>query len=122
MDDLPGGSAGVCGNGAAPPLAGLLGRDRSLAVEFGQYASVTTMLTVELRRRPCGSPPAWRRAVIARLDARHLAALGPFVATPPQDVPSCLCSLPHRTRSGPAPLDEYLERIAAIPPDWLAAQ
>src|SRR5262245_4095563 len=108
MDDLPGGSAGVSGNGAPPALASLLQGERSLAVEFGQYASVTTMLMEELAPRPFGSPPAWRRAVIARLDARHLAALGPFIATPPQDVPSCLCSMPHRTRSGAAPLDEDL--------------
>jgi len=113
---------GVSGTIAAPELASLLEGDRPLAVEFGEYASVTAMLMEQLGGLPFGSPPAWRKAVISTLDAREVAVLGPFVKSRPHDLPSCLCSLPHRTCSGLASLDEDLERIAAIPPDRFAAQ
>jgi len=107
---------------SAPELADLFSPDRPLVVEFGEYATVTTMLMEELGAKPFGSPPAWRRAVVSKLDARDIVALAPFVRARPQDLPSYLCSLPHRTGSGFTPLEDDLERIATLSAEAFAAQ
>jgi DNA-binding transcriptional ArsR family regulator len=59
---------------------------------------------------------------VAALEARDLAALAPFVRARPHELPSSLCSLPHRTASGLVPLDEDLERIASSPVEPFVAQ
>jgi DNA-binding transcriptional ArsR family regulator len=48
--------------------------------------------------------------------------LEPFARSRPDELPSCLCVLTHRTRTGYACLDEDLERIASMPPDQLVDQ
>ncbi len=106
----------------ASELAGLIDEDRPLAVEFGQYSSAITLLMEELGGVRFNAPSAWREAVVSELGARDLAALRPFVTSHPRDLPSSLCVLPHRTRTGLPSLEDDLERIAAIPPDVFADQ
>jgi DNA-binding transcriptional ArsR family regulator len=97
--------------GAAPP-----------AVEFGRYSTAMTLLVDALGTGMSGAPQAWRRAAVSRLDARDVAAFEPVATSAPDEPPSCLCVLTHRTRTGFAPLDEDLDRIAGMPPEQLLAQ
>ncbi|MDQ4047885.1 MAG: winged helix-turn-helix domain-containing protein [Actinomycetota bacterium] len=103
-------------------LTGLTGAGRPLAVEFGKYPSALMLLIEELGGYRFGAPRPWRQAVVAACDPRDLATLAPLVKSPPAEIPSVLCSLPHRNVVGFVPLEEDLERIAATPPDVLAAQ
>jgi DNA-binding transcriptional ArsR family regulator len=103
-------------------VTGLVDEDRPLSVEFGEYASATALLMEELGGVPFGAPQVWRKAVVSMLSARDIDALAPFVGSRPNEFPSSLCILPHRTRSGFASLEEDLERIVAIPPDALASE
>lgn len=107
---------------AAAELIELVDEDRPVTLEFGTLPSVVTLLIEALGGIPFGSPPEWRRAVISALDARDVATLAPLVKTAPEQIPSCLCILTHRTATGSPPLDEDLERIAAIPPELLMSQ
>jgi DNA-binding transcriptional ArsR family regulator len=103
-------------------LAELVDGSRAITVEFGRYASACTMLIEALGEHPFGAPLAWRKAVVAALDSRDIAVLAPFVTSHPLELPSCLCILPHRTRAGFAPLEDDLERIAAMPHEQLVDQ
>lgn len=96
--------------------------DRPLAVEFGEFPSASSLLIEGLGGFRFGSPRGWQRPVVAALDRRDVAAVEPLVRSLPTKVPSCLCILPHRTRSGRPSLEEDLERIAAIEPEQLVAQ
>ena len=100
----------------------MIDRDRPLTVEFSEYVSATALLMEELGGTPLGAPRGWRKAVTSTLGARDVAVLRPFVTSRPDDLPSCMCILPHRTRTGRASLEDDLERIAGIPPDEFAAQ
>lgn len=92
------------------------------AVELGRYPSAVTLIVDALAGGPFGTPAPWRRAATSRLDARDLGVLEPFARSRPDELPSCLCVLTHRTRSGHACLDEDVERIASMPPDQLLRQ
>lgn len=107
---------------AATELTRVIDRDHPLTVEFSQYVSATALLMEELGGTPLGAPRGWRRSVTSTLGARDLAVLRPFVNSRPDDLPSCMCILPHRTTTGSASLEDDLERIVAIPPDVFAAQ
>jgi DNA-binding transcriptional ArsR family regulator len=106
----------------AEEIAGCAPPERPLALEFAEYASVTTLLMEELGGAPFGSPATWRRAAVAGLEAHDLTALAPFVRARPHELPSSLCSLPHRTASGLVPLEDDLERIATSPVEPFVAQ
>jgi DNA-binding transcriptional ArsR family regulator len=106
----------------AAELVELVDDDRRLTLEFGTLSSALTLLIEALGGVPFGSPSDWRRAVISELDARDVATLAPFVKSPPEQLPSCLCILTHRTETGLPSLDDDLERIAAIPPELLMSQ
>lgn len=107
---------------AAPALAALIDGDHAIAVELGEFASTCTMLIDALGPQPFGAPLAWRRAVVSGLDARDVAALAPFVRSRPDQLPTCVCALPHRTKAGVAALEDDLERIAGLPPERLVAE
>lgn len=96
--------------------------DRPLAVEFGEFPSASSLLIEGLGGFRFGSPREWQRPVVSALDGRDFAAVEPLVRSLPTEVPSCLCILPHRNRSGRPSLEDDLERIATIPPEQLIAQ
>ena len=96
--------------------------DRPLAVEFGEFPSAASLIVEGLGGFRFGSPREWQRSVVSALDGRDFAAVEPLVRSLPTEVPSCLCILPHRTRSGRPSLEEDLERIGATPPEQLVAQ
>jgi DNA-binding transcriptional ArsR family regulator len=107
---------------AGPALAELVDATRPLKVEFGRYASACTLLIEALGDQPFGAPRAWLDAAVSQLDQRDVSTLDPFVRSRPQELPSCLCVLPHRTRAGFAPLADDLERIRSMPREQLLAQ
>jgi DNA-binding transcriptional ArsR family regulator len=105
---------------AAPELEKLVDGDRPLVVEFSELPSALTLLIDALGGQRFGAPLAWRRAVVSALEPRDIAALGPFVKSQAHEVPTCI--VPPRARAGRAALEEDLERIAATPPEVLAAE
>ena len=107
---------------AATDLAAQLPPRRGMSVEFGRYASACLMLIEALGGHPLGAPQEWRKAAVSKLDKRDVATLAPFVTSQPAELPSCLCNLPHRTHAGAAPLEDDLERIAAMPREQLVEQ
>jgi DNA-binding transcriptional ArsR family regulator len=129
VDDAHNGGSRASGDGDTPgegtiATARLLdGVDRVVpTVEFGELASLLTMLIDSLGGAPFGAPTGLRKAAVSKLESRDIRALRPFVKTPPDQLPSCLCILSHRTRTGFSDPREDLERIATIPPEQLATQ
>jgi DNA-binding transcriptional ArsR family regulator len=105
---------------AAPELDKVVDGARPLVVEFSALPSALTLLVEALGGQRFGAPLAWRRAVVSELEPRDIAALAPFVRSQPHELPSCI--LPPRARAGRVALEEDLERIAATPPEMLAAE